>query len=128
MSDLSSDDIRNLAEAELADQGLDASGIEISMRLMDGLAGAAMDCARTKAAAESTEDLQTQTLTAIHYGRVAGLMEAFALLGLPCPVGMPSEAVQAAEFALLDPDGMRAFIQEGVADIAEAQAEAQTQQ
>lgn len=113
----SSDDIRDLAVAELKGEGLDDLAIEISIRLMDGLAGAAMDAARTKLAAEAdAEDNEARTLTAIHYGRVAGLMEAFALLGLPCPIEAPSEAINAAEFALVDPDGMKDFIQGGVAE------------
>lgn len=127
MSDYDTDALRAAAEAELANEGLDSLAIEISMHLMDALAGAAMDAARTKQAADSG-DAEASTLTAIHYGRVAGIMEAFAVLGLPCPIGMPSEAIQAAEFALLDPDGMKAFIAEGVNDILAEQAEAQDNQ
>lgn len=69
----------------------------ITIPLLDAMTIAAIDGAKAKIEGD-------QQGAAIHFGRVAGLLEALQVLGQPTPIERPSEALLAAEWALTKPD------------------------
>jgi hypothetical protein len=69
----------------------------ISVPLLDLFSTAALSGAAAKLDGD-------HVMAAIQFGRVAGLLDAFAALGQPLPVERASDALRAAEAALTNPD------------------------
>lgn len=110
---LSDDDFETLTKAIEAEGGIP----EIVLPLLSILAEASTAGAQAKLAGDNL-------MTAIHYGRVAGLLDAFDALGQPAPAATASDCLAAAEDVLTDPAAFQALLNERMAGMGEDEADA----
>jgi hypothetical protein len=103
----------DMLSAVIAGHGGDPA---IVMPLLDIMSIAAISSAQAKLDGDNVA-------AAIHYGRVAGILESLNALGQPTPIERPSEAVLAAEQALIDPEGVQRELEAAIqAALDEAEA------
>lgn len=115
MYDHINDDTLAAAATEITDRGGDPA---IVLPLTSLLTDAAIMSATGKLEGDHVK-------AAIHFGVVAGLMQALEALGQPVPCDRPSDAVRAAEVYLTDPAEFGAMLSDALARIGEGDPDAE---